>query len=150
MNDEDFLQIIDATPLVAIDLILENSEGLYLLGKRCNKPAQGYWFVPGGRIRKNELLTDAMCRISTAELGAEVMFSEATLIGAYEHLYEDNFKAVQGIQTHYVCLGYRAKLASEANIATDEQHSEYRWWALEDILSSTEVHENTKAYFRLS
>ncbi|MFK8018189.1 MAG: GDP-mannose mannosyl hydrolase [Pseudomonadales bacterium] len=148
MNDDDFLQIIDATPLVAIDLILKNTEGLYFLAKRCNKPAQGYWFVPGGRVRKNELLADAMRRISIAELGTEVEFSEATLIGAYEHLYDDNFKAVEGIQTHYVCLGYSAKLSSQAMISTDEQHSDYRWWALDEILSSTEVHENTKAYFR--
>jgi len=148
MNDEDFLQIIDATPLVAVDLILKNSDGLYFLGKRCNRPAQDYWFVPGGRVRKNERLADAMRRISIAELGVEVTFSDATLIGAYEHLYEDNFKGVAGIQTHYVCLGYRAQLASEANISTDEQHSDYRWWVLDDILSSAEVHENTKAYFR--
>lgn len=56
---EKFLQTVDATPLVAIDLIVPNQNGGYLLGHRVNKPAQGFWFVPGGRIRKNERLDDA-------------------------------------------------------------------------------------------
>ena len=63
-SDKEFLNIIDKTPLVSIDLIIENPQGKILLGKRCNKPAQGYWFVPGGRIQKNETLEQAIRRIS--------------------------------------------------------------------------------------
>ncbi|WP_272641214.1 hypothetical protein [Marinomonas mediterranea] len=48
MNNDAFLNIIDSTPLVSIDIILERSDGLFLVGKRVNKPAEGYWFVPGG------------------------------------------------------------------------------------------------------
>src|SRR5450830_138978 len=30
-----------------------------LLGRRINAPARGWWFTPGGRIRKNEALVQA-------------------------------------------------------------------------------------------
>ena len=63
-EDELVLKIIDATPLISIDLIILNSNDEILLGKRNNRPAKGYWFVPGGRIRKNETLKQALSRIA--------------------------------------------------------------------------------------
>ena len=65
MDTQKVLNIIDATPLVSVDLIIENRLKQILLGKRVNRPAQGYWFVPGGRILKNETIKDAIKRIST-------------------------------------------------------------------------------------
>ncbi|MFC4195069.1 NUDIX domain-containing protein [Novosphingobium lubricantis] len=61
---DTFLRVVDATPLIAIDLIVPNEDGGYLLGHRVNRPAQGFWFVPGGRIHKNERLDDAFRRIA--------------------------------------------------------------------------------------
>ncbi|WP_408344541.1 NUDIX domain-containing protein [Paraburkholderia sp. RL17-337-BIB-A] len=85
---EQFIQAVDATPLVAIDLIVPNENGSYLLGHRVNRPAQGFWFVPGGRIRKNERLDDAFRGIARDELGnACVERADADLVGVYEHLY---------------------------------------------------------------
>jgi len=106
ISNKRFLKIIDSTPLVSIDLILGNQQGKTLLGKRTNRPAQGYWFVPGGCIRKNEKLADAIKRISLAELGTEITLGEAQLLGAYDHIYDDNFADVDGINTHYVVLAY--------------------------------------------
>jgi len=94
---------------VSIDLIVENPQGEFLLGQRVNPPAQGFWFVPGGRIRKNETLADAFRRISATELGVSLPLSRAQLLGAYEHIYNDNFLAEPGINTHYVVLGYALK-----------------------------------------
>jgi colanic acid biosynthesis protein WcaH len=45
---ETFKTVIASTPLISIDLIVRNNQQQILLGKRLNKPAQGYWFVPGG------------------------------------------------------------------------------------------------------
>jgi len=54
LDDKKFLEIADLSPLVSIDLIVYNDKNKVLLGKRANRPAKDYWFVPGGRIRKNE------------------------------------------------------------------------------------------------
>ena len=147
MNDKDFLNIIAVTPLVSIDLIVKNRTGNVFLGKRVNRPAKGYWFVPGGRIRKNEHLHEAMERISESELGVTITSDAAKLVGAYEHIYDDNFFGEKGVNTHYVVLAYECHLENGIQITLDHQHSEAKWWRIEDVLRSSEVHENTKAYF---
>ncbi len=146
LTDTDFLRIVEATPLVSIDLILRNERGEVLLGRRNNKPAQGLWFVPGGRIRKNERVAEALRRISRRELGVEI--PQAKLLGVFDHLYPDNFLGAPDVSTHYVVLGMEAAWPVGANVQADDQHDEFKWWAAVKILASDAVHENTKAYFR--
>lgn len=147
LNDTDFLHIIAATPLVSIDLILRDERGAVLLGQRLNKPAQGFWFVPGGRIWKNERVAEALKRISQRELG--VTIAEGELLGVFDHIYPDNFLGAPDVNTHYVVLGLAAAWPVGATITADDQHGELRWWTVEELLASKVVHENTKAYFRL-
>lgn len=144
LSDSDFLRIVDGTPLVSIDLILKNTEGKILLGRRTNRPAQGMWFVPGGRIRKNERVADALLRISQRELG--VAIPQARLLGVFDHLYPDNFLGAPGVSTHYVVLGMEAAWPADASLKSDDQHDEFKWWTAAEILASGEVHKNTKAY----
>lgn len=142
-----FLTVVGATPLVSIDLVIRNAEGQVLLGRRKNRPARGYWFVPGGRIFKNERVEQAMRRISQAEIG--VAIDDANLLGVFDHIYPDNFWGEE-VNTHYVVLGYTYLLPAGTEIAPDDQHDALQWWTVEALLDSPEVHENTKAYFRSS
>ncbi len=66
LRQEDFATVVRSTPLVSLDFIVENSRGEFLLGKRTNRPAQGYWFVPGGRVQKDETLEAAFERLTMA------------------------------------------------------------------------------------
>lgn len=147
LNDEAFLSIIDATPLVSIDLIIRDVTGAVLLGKRDNRPAQGYWFVPGGRIRKNETIESAFKRLCEVELCLEMNISEARCLGPYDHIYKDNFAGKTGIGTHYVALAYEISLPEGLQCQLDDQHSGQQWWPVEQLLASDVVHSNTKAYF---
>jgi len=148
---DTFLHIIDATPLVAIDLIIPNKERGFLLGQRVNKPAQGFWFVPGGRIRKNERLDDAFRRIAHDELGhPDLKRGDADLVGVYEHLYEDNVGGVPDISTHYVVLGYKLRKPVDLDALPATQHTAYRWATAAEILDDPAVHSNTQAYFSAS
>ena len=147
MDDEQFLKIIRLTPLVAVDLIIKNQVGEVLLGKRINRPAQGYWFVPGGRIRKNETIESAISRISLCELGIELFKNEMHLLGGFDHIYDDNYLAEAGVNTHYVVLAFTTVLANGLEMKPDEQHVEIKWWEIDKILSSELVHENTRRYF---
>ena len=148
----DFLDVLRLTPLVAIDLIVKNSSGCVLLGRRRNRPARGTWFVPGGRILKDETLDAAFTRIVDAELGvATLQRSVASFEGVFEHHYNDNFAAEPDISTHYVVLAYSlplGSLCSSAPVGRFDQHSEYRWLTPAELLACDDVHENTKAYFR--
>ncbi len=148
MNDEKILEIINAAPLVSVDLIIKNKNGGVLLGKRSNRPARGYWFVPGGRIRKNETIANAVARISETELGTLVRFYKAKLLGGYNHIYDDNYLGVEGINTHYVVLAYEYTLDRDVKIVKDDQHTDMQWWDIRELLSSEDVHPYTKEYFK--
>ncbi len=148
LDSATFLKIVELTPLVSIDLIVINDAGVVLLGYRRNRPAQDCWFVPGGKILKDERIPSAIRRISLAELGLELDPALAKFKGVYEHLYGDNFAGVEGISTHYIVLAHEFSLPANARINGDDQHAELRWWKVSDLLADPAVHENTKAYFR--
>ncbi|MFC4521571.1 GDP-mannose mannosyl hydrolase [Cupriavidus pinatubonensis] len=155
LSSDDFLSVVRLAPLVAIDLIVTDPRGAVLLGCRRNRPAQGSWFVPGGRIRKGETLDDAFRRIVRDELGdtmggpacISARRADAVLLGVYEHFYDDNFAGAAGIGTHYVVFGYRMTAGSVTLPRQEAQHSAYRWMLPAELLADDTVHANTKAYF---
>ena len=147
IDDEKFLEIIDSTPLVSIDLILEDNEGRVLLGKRVNRPAQGSWFVPGGIIHKSERFADAIQRVSLTELGSTILIDDTQFLGVFEHIYSDNCFCKEGVSTHYVVLAYKVNTKKDLEIIPDSQHSDIKWWSIPDLLNDPDVHKNTKIYF---
>lgn len=146
LDNETFATVLDSTPLVSIDLVVRNPKDDILLGQRLNKPAQGYWFVPGGRIRKNETLASAFRRLTGAELGTVYDIGNAKLLGPFDHIYDDSVLGGQ-ITTHYVAIAYEIVVEELAELP-DEQHNAYKWLSQSELLDWTDVHENTKAYFR--
>lgn len=145
LSRKDFSFLIDSAPLVSIDLIVE-SEGFFLVGKRNNPPAKDSYFVPGGRIYKNEKLKDAFSRITLSELALDIKYGDSEFIGAYEHFYPDS--AVSGIiSTHYVVLAHKINLSTKPEYLPNDQHKDYQWLSRSGLLNNHEVHENTKAYF---
>ena len=96
---------------------------------RHNRPAQGYWFVPGGRIRK-----DAFLRLVSVELGVECSLDKAEFLGPYEHFYQDDFSGTS-FSTHYVVLGYSLTLDIDLAELPDDQHHDYRWYTVDELFS---------------
>jgi colanic acid biosynthesis protein WcaH len=105
LDDTTFKAVIASTPLISIDLVVKNTKGEYLLGFRNNRPAQGFWFVPGGRILKGETMDDAFIRLCKNELGASSTRQQANFLGPFEHFYSD-YVFGEDVMTHYVVLGY--------------------------------------------
>lgn len=145
ISEEKFKVVLDSTPLVSIDLLVEDEQGRFLLGYRKNRPAQHYWFAPGGRIQKNESLDAAFKRLTAQELGTEFSIEQATLLGPFDHFYDDCVFG-RDISTHYVAIGYKLKVTNLPALP-DQQHSDYQWYSRKDMLSDIRVHKNTKAYF---
>ena len=149
LDQKKFETVIDSTPLVSIDLVVLNENNEALLGQRLNRPAEGFWFVPGGRILKSELLANAFKRLSLNELGIELELSIAELLGPYDHFYDDcvfNDK----IKTHYVAIAYVLRLTNQQldALPLNEQHNAYKWFSFDELLKSSKVHNHTKWYIR--
>lgn len=145
LDDTTFRTVLASTPLVSIDLIVNDRLGRLLLGQRNNRPAKGDWFVPGGRIFKNESIAKAFSRLSQNELGNEFLITDATLLGVFDHFYNDSVFG-DTPSTHYVALAYTFQIDSLDNLPKD-QHNDYRWFSVEELLADPDVHLHTKAYF---
>jgi colanic acid biosynthesis protein WcaH len=147
LNNDEFAQVVRNAPLVAVDLIIRDPERCVLVGLRTNEPAKGKWFVPGGAVRKYERLADAFARIVKAEIGLEASIGDAKFIGIYEHLYDTNVFGEEGFGTHYIVLAHTLDLDRRPPIVSDRQHSGFRWMTQAELISSIDVHQNTRAYF---
>jgi colanic acid biosynthesis protein WcaH len=143
LDNYTFKTVINSTPLISIDILLKKG-GKVLLGKRVNKPAQGYFFSTGGRINKNESIDNAMARVALNELNIELE-SIPKFIGVFEHFYDDSI--YKDVSTHYVDIAYEYEVKEIPDLPT-EQHSEYKWFTIDELLESKQVHKYTKDYFR--
>lgn len=140
-----FKTVVESTPLISVDFIVKNNKGDYLLGKRTNRPAKGTWFVPGGRVLKDESFEQAFYRLIKSELNLDKIAS--SFKGVYQHFYDDNFSE-DCFSTHYVVLAYEISFNEELNSLPKEQHSSYQWFSEEELLTNESVHLHTKWYFQ--
>ena len=143
LDDQTFKTVISSTPLISIDLLVKKDNKI-LLGKRINKPAQAYLFSIGGRVYKNETIKSAMMRIANNELNISLK-SIPKFMGVFEHFYEDSI--YQDVSTHYVNLAYEIEIEETLNLPT-EQHNEYKWLTIDELLKNKQVHKYVKDYFK--
>ena len=86
------LSVVSGTrlwPLFAIDLVVVNHSNEILVGERLNTPVKGRWFVPDGRVYKNESLEEAFKHISKAELEFQIERDQICLFGFFNYFYDD-------------------------------------------------------------
>jgi len=146
LDNKIFETVIDSTPLISIDLVVKNQLGQALLGFRTNRPAQDYWFVPGGRIQKNESMKAAFTRLCENELGLTCAIEDAKCLGYFEHFYDDSVFG-DHVSTHYVVLGYEIIVDESQLSLPTEQHSQYQWFDVNTLLTQENVHQHSKWYF---
>ena len=143
LDDQTFEAVISSTPLISIDLLVKKDNKI-LLGKRINKPAQGYLFSIGGRVYKNETIDSAMMRIASNELNISLKLTPS-FIGVFEHFYDDSI--YEDVSTHYVNLAYEIEIEETLHLPV-EQHNEYQWLTIDELLKSKQVHKYVKDYFK--
>jgi len=142
LDDQTFKTVVRSTPLISIDLLVKKDKKI-LLGKRINKPAQGYLFSIGGRVYKNETINNAMMRIAKDELNIELKLTPR-FIGVFEHFYDDSI--YQDVSTHYVNLTYEIEIEEVLNLP-NEQHNQYQWLTIDELLKSKQVYKYVKNYY---
>lgn len=148
LDRESFRRLIESAPLASIDLLVTDPHGRLLVGRRRNEPAKGFYFVPGGRIKKDETNAAALERIGQNELGIDgLVWDPSAVVGVFDHHYETNALGEQGISTHYVVVAYRLEVDSEF-APPREQHDAYEWITPEELSGASDlpIHPNTRAY----
>ncbi len=147
LQDNLWKIIVGNMPIPAKDLLFYSSKKGLLMGKRINKPARNYYFVPGGRVFKNENRNEAIKRISSKEVGLSIKPETSFSIGIYDHFYDDSIWENSNISTHYIVEAILIIiLDNKIKLSIDKQHSEFIW-INESNIDKSNVHEYSKQYF---
>lgn len=144
---ECFKNVVRDSVLLALDLLIINSQSQVLLGKRNNPPAKDWFFVPGGRVYKEERLADALARISLAEIGVDLSQEAASLYGVYDHFYPDNHFGDTSFGTHYAVIACLFSNCPIIGRPADEQHEQFQCMTVPELLIHPRVHAYTRNYF---
>jgi colanic acid biosynthesis protein WcaH len=118
-EDTDFIpstlynQITKCLPIVSVEAVIVVGQSLLLL-RRCNEPALGQWWFPGGRIKKGESLEEALHREVKEETGLEL--TDYKLINVYSRVFPER----HDITIVYVCK------CKESQIVLNKEHSEFK------------------------
>jgi colanic acid biosynthesis protein WcaH len=146
LKPDKYLKVIETTTLTSIDIVFHHN-GKILLGLRNNNPAKGYLFTIGVRTGKLETLDMGIKRVGAEELGIDVDPKKAILLGAYDHIYPNNFRN-EDFGTHYVVNAYLLELSNDQinNIKIDSQHSKLEWIPLVEMKNHTKIHYLVKNY----
>ena len=152
LDPSSFKNIVENAPLISIDLCIVDGNKI-LLGERKNPPAKNYFFVPGGRIRKDESINDSFNRILKDEVRGEAIDSKCRkFLGIYQHFYKNNFLNRTNFSTHYIVLGFSIRLEDlyfKEKDLPKIQHSKYIWHEFtKENNPKFKIHKYTKAYFK--
>jgi len=127
---ERYRQTMEDSPLVTVDvLFLDREKKRILLGKRRNAPYAGEFYSFGSRMFKNEEFIDAAKRIAKEELGLNLRNEEFTYIGALNEINETSI--FEGVNYHAVDIYFYCTIDT-LNAVLDEQHSETKWFDLDE------------------
>jgi ADP-ribose pyrophosphatase YjhB (NUDIX family) len=126
LPEELLLLVSRLTPLVNVDLLIQDSGGRTLLTWRHDRFYGPGWHVPGGIIRYKEKALDRVHAVALLELDAEVECEAAPLL---VREYIDPYAKERG---HFVSLLYRCRLLTPLNparrfIPHNPQPDQWEW-----------------------
>jgi colanic acid biosynthesis protein WcaH len=123
LPSEVFLFVSRVTPLVNVDLLIQDDRGRTLLTWREDEFFGAGWHVPGGIIRYKEPFADRIRACAREELGADVSSESAPL------MVLEGF-APQATRGHAISLLFRCRLLrppDEARRADASRASAGQW-----------------------
>jgi len=109
LPEEVFLFISRISPLVNVDLLIQDDRGRTLLTWRSDRFFGPGWHVPGGIIRHKETAADRIRAVAKLELAASITFEPAPI------LVHESIRPDQRDRAHAISLLYRCRLASDLN-----------------------------------
>jgi ADP-ribose pyrophosphatase YjhB (NUDIX family) len=145
LPEEVFLLLSRITPLINVDLLINNERNQTLLTWRDDGYYPAGWHIPGGIIRYKETAAERISAVALGELGATVEYPSTPL--ALNEIIHPSRKD----RGHFISLIYRCSLTSHLDenikfLGGKPRHREWAWHdkCPEDIIS---VHEIYRKYF---
>jgi len=126
LPEEVFLFVSRITPLINVDLLIQDDSRRTLLTWRSDEFYGPGWHVPGGIIRFKERAADRIHIVADRELGARVEF-DASPILVQESIVPDRHE-----RGHFISLLYKCRLVSDLDQRRQYSHemplpNQWRW-----------------------
>lgn len=115
---------------VGVSVIIRNSKGQILLGKRKGSHGAGKWAPPGGHLEFGEIPLECAIREIKEETGMN-LFNVKQIITT-----NDIFKAED---KHYVTIFFEAQSNEEPKLLEPNKCEEWRWFDWNEIPCSDEL-----------
>ncbi len=129
ISENLYKEVLDKMPIPCVDVVIKNKKGEILLIKRLNEPEKGIWWVPGGRINKNESIKKAALRKAKEEVGLDCEFIK--ILGSGETIF--NISAFKGITSHTINIYVLLKPLNIKSIKLDNLHSGFKFVSSLDL-----------------
>lgn len=122
IEERFYRRILACMPIPCVDIALVH-KGRVLLVQRDDPPARGEWWVPGGRVLKNERMRDTAARKAFEEVG--VPCHVGPIVHTAETIFPDGPGgiAVHSINSCFLVYPMRARVS----VRLDGHHRRARW-----------------------
>lgn len=123
--DTLYRRIHKVLPILCADLVVVDKEKKrFLLVKRTNQPERGKWWLPGGRVFKNERLKEAALRKLKEEIGLRGKIVKQ--LGLHEYFSDTGY--FRGMDSHTVVAVFLATVNPKIAPKADSQSSDVGWF----------------------
>ena len=114
--------ILDSIPIPCVDISILH-EGKILLVLRMDKPGEGEWWLPGGRVYKGEVMHDTAHRKALEEVGLDCHVGP--IIHTAETIFPDgpNETKIHSINSCFFVFPKYMPIS----IKLDDHHTAYKW-----------------------
>jgi len=121
LPEQEYLNIIDHIPLCCVDVIVVHNKKVLLI-KRGQSEPKSVWWLPGGRIYKNETWEAAVKRKVKAETGFDVRIVSQSK--SYEDFVKEKVPSgIHCITTVFVTVPIDTSIV----VSLDETIDDYKW-----------------------
>ena len=130
MNGRNMISRTDATKgkvLTSVAAIIKGKENKILLVWEGDMPYHRWWVIPGGYVKEDETVEQAIPREVREETRLEIL--PIKLIGIYDDFITDE----KGVLTHHIIIGYMAKIIG-GELTVTRESMEYAWMSIEEAL----------------
>lgn len=127
LSSELYRQAVARLPIFTVDIFLVDlTTKRYVLVLRKTRPAQGVYWLPGGRLLKGEEFFEAARRKCIQEMGISI--KPQAILGVYNLIFPDSAWECAG-HTPSVLILATCSPESES-VMLDEFHQNYKWVSL--------------------